>query len=979
MTILKLHNTTTDVKSIVQDAIVPDFDVRGYASPGQAVVPYVGTRSGALNFVLTPAPSPLPGAFQAGGISVTDNPSPAGNSFAFQIFIAPAAGASPLQKVKYQLNLGSGYGSVQEMNWNGTGVFARTAPGSAPITITGCRAWVSNAQGDGPIYNVPLVGGSLTLSVLSVTSEAHLRNAEVYDHRQGLFDQHLIADMVEAFGENNYTGFTPAETVTFTQYTITHPNDLPAIWGAMNRDAKVSIKCDWDGYLSYTGTSNVFNGNALANGATDSGKVRAGHSIHMYAAPGKSPGINSTNWTGVQKMFCENIMFGNLNLNRSGCPVMAAFKGCTIGKSNGNTITADGGRVLHFDNCIFAWGKGLSSPPHYARYWNCVFINGYDAVDTFQNYYLTSSIAANWISRLWVFNCIFYDYQQNSGTSGVHFDFIQFGTGADVHKGYRCLFEFNFVYVDTPPTRPGCQGVFSGDVQAYQENGSCFHNNIMIFPGFKGVELKDSPDMGRTSVCGNFVMRSPRGIASADTGGGPVKIYAQDTAVTGTPGRKINIDNISTGTGGAGNCRDILIRNNQRCSIGAGSIGEAHWGFNIVKGNGGAYTLNAQGRPVYESMPRGLSPADARQWLSDFYEPIAGYRVDHYGVTHYSTWPSDPTQPLAAPAVPSLRRAPVTVLPANADSDASTDLGSWYNSDLIIRSWEICGDNAGAPDGIAEVYAQTPSVYLHPDLTGMWYRLKITNTNLTGTATHTSAWVKILPPLNLGTLFVEDFQRGGTPLTVGSGNFNTLVGAAGSAGAPLYDRTGSQISGSVAADVTSPTGRIVTFTSSGTSRAFYRQDVKAAMALGWTELEIILLHKTTTSARNECGIGYDHANGVTTQAATLMTGLSVTRDLNADTGRPRLPIIGKHYNGGGLIGPDNLPDNTVFYYKCRIVKNPDGTVTIKGKVWNPATEIEPVWTTKAAVIKDLSAMDACGFLSRGGSMAVQYMSIRVIP
>jgi hypothetical protein len=982
-------NSTTSITTDFEGAF--PVQTNAYLAPGDSGTLRVGARSNPVTVTVPPVPVLTPGTWTAGQIRFIDRPSILGNQGTLQVFAAPLANGGPLTTLTYRLNTGSGFLSPVTIPWAGVTDYTITVPGTTPITVTGVEAWVNNAFGAGAVFTV--FSGSLSLTVASSIIDRPISSQFEYDLRETLRATHMVADAAVQ-NENTFTGFSSVEKAAMTAHTATSLDQVFSIINTMTNSSQFAIACDWDGIsLATVGSNGVtetldFSGNTvkqhavlpatgLTDAAVDGGKARPAHAVYLYAAPGKSPTIETFQFRGYSKVELNGLTLGNTGFARgtsNPLTAMVAIKSCVIGYASLQRIQSVGARVMHIEDCDVPFGCVADRPAQYNRYWDNRITEGRGTIDTFNFLRHIDTIYDNWILHFWAAGNLYYKVQQQDRPGSTsHFDFWQFGNGADVNNGYRLLFEFNVTCIDTRALANNCQGFFMGD--ANRGVGALYHNNVLIFTGQKGIDHKDWSDNNDCALYRNMVLSSGQGYSVTgnldQTLENPCKIYI-DSAVTPkvNGGIKRVTENYAATFGiEGGNPANLVDRNIQiRFKTAAG---EASHAPNRIKGNGTWSVVNGGYR--YTAPDLNLTgAAECRAAILDFCEPLVGWRGVNVGPIHPDEWVTDYAAAFTAPAAPQMRVAPTFPTPTRAEESIVATFGQWANPEIITREWQVSDDDVSWT-----TYTTSQILFISSALIGRYVRRREYCTNMTGaTEWLSSSYGPILTDNLGGTIFTEDWTRGGTAASAGS--FNTQLGSGGTLGAPLYTRVGgTNMVGTFVTDAAAPSGVAARFgTTSNIFGQFYRDDIATAMAGAWTTCDITVRHKTRAVTQNQAAFGFPHVSS-TTVSSTRVTGIGFARATGA-TNQLRNLNSRAIWNAGTLVG-STYADGVVVYYRLNITKNGDGTVTSRLKSWLP-TEPEPAWQVTETRTYTISDMVYAGVLvlNKTDAIEVQSYSVRVI-
>lgn len=934
-------------------------------------------------------PSP-PGS---GTIVVSNVQSISGDRITFQVNSPPGStGGSPLTVLRISRTTPGVGNATTDIPYSGVGTYILTVP---PAVASTFEAAFGNEAGLFSLFTG--IAGSHTPTV--ITAEAPIALQVEYDIREEQRQKHLVGNAAYQ-NENTWMGFTPAEIATFTVVTCTTAEAVKTAIQGMTNSSKLKIICDWNGESAMAdGTILGRPANALSAGATDHGKTRPDCGVYLEPAAGKTPMIApSLTILGVSKIHSKNINYKyavHLTSNTSyPLPPMGFFDGGTISPGDVNScFRSTNARLLHVQNMEFPKGRMFSNSPHFLRMWNNTVYGGGDDVDIVAIRGYDSAISQGWESHIWFAGNHVSRVQKTLYVhSDAHLDLFQWGTGVDSHKGHNVLIEFNLFNINTNTERPGCQGMFSGDVTKPKFMRGIIHNNIMLVNGGKGIQIKDAGDTELFSQYRNMLGRG--GYAHYEDTGQPSQYHRDpNAAVPASPGQKRIVECFGGGTSfdyrGA---EDVVANPFTKDNVYLG----ASYMRNKLKGNGlfKLKTVNSisAGGPIdvwiyedfdyvvdgtYHDVPENpgtfLDSASAKAAMIAFCEPLVGWRGNAAGPINPDTWPAtaeDFAAALVTPPAPEMAVAPVTEgIPRVGEQLNCVTLGIWRNHGTRNGGWW-----AGNTDGTGNHLLTTDrNILLTADLEGKLVWWMEDNTNMTGAIWDTGTVYTVLPEVVEGVLFSEDWSREGFPLPSGTNNFWALCGPAGTKTGPKYSRNNSFSSMDVVANANAPQGKALRVSGpSSLWRYMWRDDIKAEMDLGWTALEVLMLTTHRTGLSNQLGFGAPGASAGIIFGAMLQ---------NRTTRNMRLGLNSALPNGGTEFATDIVQStSTPFWTKWRIDKNygAPGITRRRAKSWL-ITNPEPSWGMDDTTSTDVSPLDRVGIITNSaGSIEVLSYSVRVI-
>lgn len=920
------------------------------------------------DYIVPGVPSTAPSPFISGQVTALDSPSPAGDRGIIRVITEPNNGGNAITTLRYDVNSGADV----DLIYSGPGDYV--IPLTASSTNNTIRVAVGNSIGFSAFYTIP---ATVTPTVSS--GEAPIALQIEYDRREASRVAHMEADAA-VWNENNYMGFSAGEIATFTTVTATSGSQIQGLIDAVagGKNKKVEIVCDWDGNSAVDDLYGPYR-TTLTAGSTDYGYVRPDYSLYFRAASGKSPRFSgTTNLYGTSKVHFNGIAITNLNIySNTNYPLMpmVALHGCTIGGVGNPSHRIGGGvcRVIHAENCVFPDGRIFTDTFHYLRLWNCVSFNNGSEIDIIAIRGFNELKQRDWVARIWVAGCHFFQCNPTRITgSGAHCDLTQWGTGVDAHVGHDIIWEFNVSHVNN--TRPFCQGQFFGDVNPPIWLQGVWHNNLMAQNGAKGIDSKDPTDTRGISIYRNMVYRAASGTDNADYDGGSCRIGIGPATPNPDGEQKRVLENYSPGGSSEGG--NSLVTNNIKMGISFGRPTGEFMG-SLIKGNGDWTLLNPWGYRAYKDFDYDendlpLSHEDAWAAQVAFSEPLVGWRGANCGPIDPNTWPTDYSVALATPSNPAVRVAATITGTAEAGQQLRVaQQTAWKDGGTSVRRWQI---SANGSTGWTDFSTET-TILLTASEETKYLRWADTNTNLTGSTTdYSSNFGPVAAEPALGTLYTEDWSRGGTPASVGA--MWAQLGSSGTLGAPLYSRTASISTADFVANAAAPQGVALRLSgSSGSYRVMWRQDIATALAGSWTALEVTVLSNHRTSANNQFGFGMP--------GATQGNLFGMSWQNRNDERNMRFLSDNAMPNGGSQVATsivDFADTSTVFWSKFRWEKDAVSAGTHKryAKCWLDGAS-EPVWATNASTTANIALIDKIGFVLNGsGGTDILFYTVRVI-
>lgn len=449
-------------------------------------------------------------------------------------------------------------------------------------------------------------------------------------------------------GSDSLNGFTGIDDTTgFTEHVCTTGAEFLTALNASSTavGTKKLIKCAWNGVSDLGGTGQI-NGPsdtslaAFVNAGEFGGYNYPDHATKIVAETGYSPiigastlGDSSLTLQGWGKIHVHGVQLAHaLNVlptaTRPLQPLLAVTN-CTLNTGIGNTTSA---RTMHIVDSIFDGATvSISTRALRFRFWGNEVKNKNKNGDLivahgYSNAIFTGLRPSHWVSRTLLHSA------DDVTESANHFDFYQFGVGAEAYAGLDSLIEFNLANCNMP----GSQGSFADVSGTAQSNRILAHNNLFTINAYAAIALKDPSGTGALRFYRNTVLRAALGDPVEETGARLqiVEVTSGSAPTTGVYDIRENYSNsvnIATGFVAATTVADNVLVSNALPAAG-------NHVSNLFTGNG-TWGTNGGGFTNYTDPGDGLSAAAAKAAIRAFYMPIGGYAGAAAGMMDPNTWP----------------------------------------------------------------------------------------------------------------------------------------------------------------------------------------------------------------------------------------------------------------------------------------------------------------------------------------------------
>jgi hypothetical protein len=468
------------------------------------------------------------------------------------------------------------------------------------------------------------------------------------DHAPTLALRNTLAGL-HGLGTDPLDGYEGiSDTTGFAVYECTTADQLKTALAANATTATTRklIRLQWNGVQNIASTGTISGpGTAALASYVNAGEIGGydypPHAVKVIADPGYTPAIGTTTQAdqalflrGFGKVHFEGIRFTeDIDVARvSDRPLMplVAFVGCTFNKKIGPTDV----RALHMPNCIFDGPTVQISPKAYRfRLFNFELKNKNKDGDFINATGMSSSLYTGLRPAHWLFGGVVHTCDDVT-QSGNHYDFFQYGIGAEAYLGIDVLIEFCLNNSNVPAS----QGTF-GDVSGTtQQNRFVVHNTLHIANAYGAITLKDPSGTGELRAYRNHVLRGATPLTTQFTNA-HIQIIRPTSGSDPTTGvydiRENYVNTITVSPAYASvitNVANFLVSNTPAA---ANHVSE------IITGND-SWGVNSAGYTNYTDPGDGLSAAAARTAIRNFFLPIGGYRVEGAGMTDPNTWPTEP-------------------------------------------------------------------------------------------------------------------------------------------------------------------------------------------------------------------------------------------------------------------------------------------------------------------------------------------------
>ena len=421
-----------------------------------------------------------------------------------------------------------------ERNIDGGGWVSLGGTSTGNYDLTGL--FTDGVSTDVQIRAVNAIGNgtaSATKSVTTTTSSGPSISAGAAALAADIVSDHDLSGSTTTKGFQGWTS-----DAGFTTYTETTPDAVRTrieAWKA-NPDGLIKIECDWDGILTHSNPSwrgPVFTALTADGGEIDGYQMPSG-GVWLTAASGRSPvfGNPTINVYGMPRLFVENIGFagqangGNadnirqIDVSATGTfPLLGyyCFKGCTFGldthrPSEPPTEYIKGirtvGRSLHVEDCRFEGTRdAINGVVLHLRVFNNI---GYKAISDFVTQFgFTAGAFSGQRASGWVQGNVYANIIDQSGFDGLHTDFFQIGTSADIHLGNDALCRWNVHHLQSSTSNDsGSQGTIYSDDHTSANNRLAVYENISAFTAVWGNFLYDPSGTGELYSERNIFMRA---------------------------------------------------------------------------------------------------------------------------------------------------------------------------------------------------------------------------------------------------------------------------------------------------------------------------------------------------------------------------------------------------------------------------------------------------------------------------------------
>ena len=649
----------TDIKyringgSLVSTGGTSSFSITGLTNGASVAVEIFATNSVGDSAASdtknnTPtAAAAVPSAFTAGDWTATD--AQTGGRINVSIASLPANNGATITGIKYRLNSGSW------VSTGGTGSFSIT--GLTDGSSYAIQLLATNSVGDGPASDTKTrtpttasTGSGATPSALETTTTATILNGW-------------------AGTEGDFTGFS--STTGFTQVTATSADELRAAIEAhrpnWRNDGRVIINCQWNGNSSGNNrwrgpTTTQLNTNASA--PDGSGYDRGNGAIWIRPATGYTPALSNPNIiaNGIPRLYIEGMRFNGTAAGQNpdgvynlffypvaSFPIrdLVAIKNCTFGIADGGTnpaaypvaIKTNNTFGLHVENCTFDGTREAAQAT--SKYFKAIRNRILNHV---------SDVFHHSGFQTWAGNCYaLVEYNVcdkamvNSGLTGLHTDFFQYGTYVDSHTSYNVLVRNNLYHMGTFDFDSNSQGVYGDDCPSPVIARLVVVDNVLAFNAYWMTSYHSPGGTGACVVARNISCRS-----------GVVYEVAQDPfprVIQTSLGSTQSVTNIEitnnvlttlANINAAGNTSgNVYVSPRRNVVSGTGTTStsplrhEAYFNHGVRDGSDNlTYSIAGEGNTDY---------ATAFHILADHFRPQLGY--GNSGANDPASWPNAPAHP----------------------------------------------------------------------------------------------------------------------------------------------------------------------------------------------------------------------------------------------------------------------------------------------------------------------------------------------